>query len=313
MHPQPPDPLPGSTSPPRVNPQAAQELIKAYYPALVGSADAARARAQNGYTIAGAVAAAIVAAGVFGDFTSATTLVRVLGSVALGLWLLTALLYVYAVAGRVPWPAGPAGNVHEFSKQVARFAKEGREKVEDRTRWAQLATWAAVLVTAVAILAAVLEPHRSTAVEANILLSPGGASAVSRLCSHSSNVIHGSVEPESLGRSTIAITTVAGQCGSQEATLHLPTRDVVAIAQGGKVAVAAVRRRVVVELTPYGRRTLRRRLGLRCRNDDLNGLVVDGSSVAPTILAFASTNCRRLQMRIPPHLGVVYHLPAHGR
>lgn len=64
--------------------------------------------------------------------------------------------------------------------------------------------------------------------------------------------------------------------------------------------------RVQVELTPYGRLVLRRRLGARCRNDDLFGRVVADSTAAPVVLTFASAGCRRLRLRLLPDLGTLY-------
>jgi hypothetical protein len=293
-----------------VDEQAADELIRAYYPALMGSADAARARAQAGYTIASAVAAAIVAAGVFGDFQNAATIVRVLGSIALGLWLLTAILFIRAVTGPIQWPTKEVEGIDEFSKTVASFASNARSRVEHRNARAQVATVLAVVLTAAAIFAAVLNPHRNTAAEANVLLSPTGVAAVSRLCSHHTNVIRGAIEPEALAKSAIQLTTAPGQCGTKKTVLNLLGSYVLAIARQGDPATAATQSsRVQVELTARGREALRKQLGERCREDDLRGLVVGGSRSAPTVLAFARADCRRLRVRVTRGLGSVYYLP----
>jgi hypothetical protein len=63
---------------------------------------------------------------------------------------------------------------------------------------------------------------------------------------------------------------------------------------------------VQVELTPYGRLLLRRRLGAGCRNDDLFGRIVAGPTAAPVVLTFASAGCRRLRLRLLPDLGTLY-------
>jgi IPT/TIG domain len=69
---------------------------------------------------------------------------------------------------------------------------------------------------------------------------------------------------------------------------------------------------IFVELTAYGRRLLRTRLGKRCLNDDLHGLLVAGPSSTPTVLGFASRGCSRVRMRVTPNIGAVY-LSARGR
>ena len=70
-----------------VAPAVAKAIVEAYYPAALEEADNARGRAQNGYTIAGAVAAAIVAAEVFGDIGKEQDFVQWSGVAALALWL----------------------------------------------------------------------------------------------------------------------------------------------------------------------------------------------------------------------------------
>lgn len=64
--------------------------------------------------------------------------------------------------------------------------------------------------------------------------------------------------------------------------------------------------RVQVELTPYGRLVLHRRLGAGCRNDDLFGRVVADPTAAPVVLTFTSGGCRRLHLRLLPDLGTLY-------
>jgi hypothetical protein len=97
------------------------------------------------------------------------------------------------------------------------------------------------------------------------------------------------------------------------------TTDVVAALPGGESSRRSAHSRftytavkpksiehVFVELTAYGRRLLRRRLGVGCLNDDLRGLVVAGPSSAPVVLGFASRGCGRIRVRITPSVGAVY-------
>jgi hypothetical protein len=61
-------------------------VVNAYYPRALAVPDAARSRAQAAYTIASAIAAALVAAGVFGNLDQRPELVQGLGVAALVGW-----------------------------------------------------------------------------------------------------------------------------------------------------------------------------------------------------------------------------------
>ncbi|HEX5983536.1 MAG TPA: hypothetical protein VFY69_04950, partial [Solirubrobacterales bacterium] len=75
-----------------------QTVADAYYRKAIETPTAARANSQNAYTIAAAVAAAVVTAGAFADLAGEPAGVRILGVCALLAWLITAGLFMYAVA-----------------------------------------------------------------------------------------------------------------------------------------------------------------------------------------------------------------------
>lgn len=292
----------------KVNEKVVQAVINAFYPAVLGSADAARTRAQNGYTIASAVAAAIVAAGVFGDFASAVLAVKILGVVALVLWLAAAAAYIYAVSGRVPSAEGIAIGADQFTLDVVQKAREAREKVEGRSSVAQALTFAAVIATAGALGTAAFFPHKSTTVTAHVLLSRSGVADVSRLCSTRSDIIEAKVEPEAIGKPAVALTPVPTACGSHEPTLHLLGKDVLAIADGAIPDPTSAPVNVQVELTAHGRAIVDRMLGRHCRVDDLHGRLL-GSQV---VLAFAKAGCRRWPVLVTHDIGTILYLAQTG-
>jgi MFS family permease len=76
----------------------AAAVVDAFYRRMLSAPDLARQRAQVAYTIAGAVAAALVAAGAVADLGAKPWWFQVLGAVALVAWLVTAGLFVWAVA-----------------------------------------------------------------------------------------------------------------------------------------------------------------------------------------------------------------------
>jgi hypothetical protein len=78
-------------SPPR-------EFIAAYWPRALAAADAARARAQAGFTVASAIATGLVAAGIFTNAADRASAARDIGAAALALWLGTMLLFLRAIA-----------------------------------------------------------------------------------------------------------------------------------------------------------------------------------------------------------------------
>src|SRR5437588_326206 len=81
----------------KIDDKVVDATLNAYYPALIASADAARARAQVAYTIASATAAALVAAGVLTNIAAAPFWVRLLGTASLIAWITVAALFMFVV------------------------------------------------------------------------------------------------------------------------------------------------------------------------------------------------------------------------
>jgi hypothetical protein len=96
-----------------------------------------------------------------------------------------------------------------------------------------------------------------------------------------------------------------------------PNEVAVASLRGGKAKSKAARFtyepvprtnavHVRVELTRRGRVVLRRRLGPRCHNDDLQGILAAGSSRPPVVLTFATDRCPRVHLRVTRAIGTVF-------
>lgn len=214
-----------------VNTDAGKAVVNAYYPALLGSADAARSRAQNGYTIASAIAAALVAAGVFGGFADATTAVRILGVLALMLWLAAASAFMYAVAGRVTMPEGKVETLTELVEALVNWVTDARDRVERRAAWAQGLTGGAIVVTAAALIAAAFSLSRSGEISARVLLSRHGGVEVMAMCHKHVSMLHARIDPKTLDQATVKLVTDAGFCGKGQVALRVRSMDVVAISQ----------------------------------------------------------------------------------
>lgn len=248
-----------------------------------------------------------MAAGVFGDFTNAVLAVRILGVIALVLWLAAASVFIYAVSGRVSSPSGNARDLTTFVVTVVNSITTARKEVDNRAASAQRVTVAAVVFTGAALTTAALYPSRTTEVIANVLLAPSGVSAVAAICPARETILRGRIDPSALDHSTVTVVTLAGSCGHARATLHIRSRDVLAIAQDDELPQAPTpsRRVAQIELTTRGRERLRHALGPRCHVDDLRAVIVGGPARAPTVITFPRPNCRGLRLRLPPSLGVI--------
>jgi hypothetical protein len=141
-----------------IPPAVRDAIVAAYYPRALSSPDAARSRAQAGYTIASAIAAALVAAGVLGDVESQGAVVQALGLSAIILWMTSAWLYMLAVAVPVRLVEGLRLTEDAFVDTTLSNAKAERDEVDLRQGRARLASFGAVLLTVVAFAAALYIP-----------------------------------------------------------------------------------------------------------------------------------------------------------
>jgi hypothetical protein len=217
-----------------IAPAAVSEIVKAYYPDTIKAADAARTRAQNGYTIAAAVAAAIVAAGVFGDLTKETELVQALGFISLVLWLGAALLFLFAVAGRTPAQAeASAANANAFVEAVFNRARAERERIELRLSWALRVTMVAVVFTIVTLVLAFLTAASSETKHGTVALTKVGVQTVRDLCHATPATINGSLDPATLSDAVTKVKVDAGSCGTarRAVTLQLNKGTIAGFAQ----------------------------------------------------------------------------------
>ena len=137
-----------------------EAIVNAYYPRALSSPDTARARAQAGYTIASALAAAVIAVGVFSDIGQRSIFVQVLGLLAVATWIAAALFYQKAVAAPVEVIEAAQSSADDFVKRVLSNARDERTRVDDRHRWAgRISVVAASFTAAALIFGVVTQPH----------------------------------------------------------------------------------------------------------------------------------------------------------
>jgi len=188
-------------------------------------------RAQGAYTIAGAVAAAIVAAGVVGHIAAASWPVQVLGVVALAAWLITAWLFIQAVAapGRAR-PTGQPDDATAFVKEVFELVDRERETIETWLRRAFISTFVALALTFASVVIALAVPRPSSEVHGRLSLTGEGRSAIDTLCRRSPDVVAGSVDPATLGDAFTVLRLDAGTCGSRPYEVRLARGSIAAFA-----------------------------------------------------------------------------------
>lgn len=207
----------------QIAPAVKTAIVDAYYPAALKKADDARGRAQNGYTIAGAVAAAIVAAGVFGDIGEEQDVVQGLGVAALVLWLAAAVLFMWAVAARVSLPTSQvADDADAFVTAVIDRAQSEQERIEDRINRALGATVLAIVVTLVALIMALTTSASAASVKGTLVLTPAGSTTVGRVCGGAPATVTVSTDPSGLSAAFVKVVITKGCSNRQgEVTLRL--------------------------------------------------------------------------------------------
>jgi MFS family permease len=207
-------------------------VVGAYYPRAVAAADAARTRAQSAYAIASAVAAALVAAGILTDIGDRPEWVQILGLAALAAWLVTAVLFMAAVAEPVQLtlPARLPDADH-FIDAVLENVRQERAALEGRLGPAIVGTKIAVLLTVVAFLLVLFVPEEATTTNVSVVLNDKGAASIEALCGTSAITVTGQVDLSTLAEKYVPVTLNAESCGGQSMTVRLPQRYVVAVGE----------------------------------------------------------------------------------
>lgn len=189
-------------------------VIDAYYPEYIHRPSAARARAQGAYAIAGAVAAAIVAAGIAGNIATGSWPVQALGAAALAAWLITAWLYIRAVAVPVEQPPSrQTSDSAAFLQEVLERVNREQKTIEKWLKWAFWSTLVALALTFTSVVIALVVPKPSSEVHGRLSLTSEGRSAIDVLCGRSPDTVAGSVDPATLGNAFTVLQLDAGTCG----------------------------------------------------------------------------------------------------
>jgi hypothetical protein len=205
-------------------------IVGAYYPRALAVPDAARSRAQAAYAIASAIAAALVAAGVFGNLDKRPANVQALALTALVLWLIAAGLYLVAVSSPFESASATQTGVDAFVREVLSAAKTERDRINTWQAMASAVSGVAAVVTVAALVTAITNtPSDSQA--ATVVLTSKTSTAVTTACGRSATKVTGTVSPGDLQKDFVSITLDKGLCSTKKKVMvSVPRGQVRAVA-----------------------------------------------------------------------------------
>ena len=229
-------PKDGAANVPTVRPdqEVVKTVIDSYYSRGVAAADRARDGSEKGYTIAGAIAAALVATGLLTNLDKRPELVQVLVLSAVGIWLVAVMLFIWAVAvpvtsaeTRDPDAAGWSSEA-DFVQGVGKEVKDELNQLRKRQKAAIFTTVLAVGLTVAALIAGTADPGGASPEKARIALTRQGDVALRRICGSSVADIYATVNPDDLANEVVPLNLPAGECGATVTTIHEPRSAIVA-------------------------------------------------------------------------------------
>lgn len=223
-------PDPGAASG-QLDPNAAPAVLNAYYTWLFSRPDMARNRAQAAYGIASAIAATLVALGILGKVTERPLAVQILSLLALCAWLVTSILFVWAVSGgEQPEKIEESRGTKEFIIKIITASQQERTGIDGRLKYAVGAAAVAAALTVIALGAIVRVPATVKSVNATVSLSEQGREGLAAICGSPQPTVQGQVTEASLKERFITITVDPKSCQGHQAKLYLPAGDVLRIA-----------------------------------------------------------------------------------
>jgi len=197
-------------------------VTDAYYRRAIDAPSAARNRAQAAYVIAGAVATAVVTAGAFVNLADRPTAVQITGLAAFVVWIVTAGLFMYAVAAPHVTLSGPKEvfGPTAFISAALKGAREERDAIDRRQLVARASAGLASALTVAAVVLTVFVPPNSSLVDGTVRLDSANRLALSALCgSRLSLTVTGSIDESSLGDGTIRFEPSPEECGHGGTTM----------------------------------------------------------------------------------------------
>lgn len=187
-------------------------IVAAHYPRLTASPDTVRARAQAAYAIASTIAGGLIGASLLTNPANVSDLVKVLGALALLMWLVATGLYVSAVGSKVPDVAPETvDDLNNFVHKVIEQTRKERRTVERRLRYANTVAIAATILTTLTFIFA-LANERGDQVDAIIAVDTATAGRLATACGVHQATLVGQVSLKSLNSQYVDIQLTQDSC-----------------------------------------------------------------------------------------------------
>jgi hypothetical protein len=206
-----------------VDPVVVKAVAEAYYSRGLAVNDRVREGAQRGYTIASAIAAALVAAGVFAHLSDRPIPVQAFGLVGLLFWLAAAVAFIWVVGMPVSTKRDKGWDTDaKFVDGVAESTERDLKKLHRRLIVALAATVVATALTIGSLAWATADPGGAKPERAIIALSPKGDAALKSVCSGPIGTIEGTIDPDDLSNDSVPVTLPPGECQKGSIEVRLP-------------------------------------------------------------------------------------------
>jgi len=197
---------------PNYAPEVRNSVVAAYYPRLTASPDTVRARAQAAYAIASTIAGGLVGASLLTNPANVSDLVKLLGGLALLVWLAAAGLYIFAVGSKVPdVMLKTVDDPNEFVHNIIEQTRKERKTIEWRLRCANTVAAAAAILTTLTFVFA-LENERGDQVDAIVTVDAATTGHLATACGAHQSTLTGDVSLRSLNSQYVDIQLTQGSC-----------------------------------------------------------------------------------------------------
>ncbi len=219
---------------------AQKVIVESVYKAMFTEADAVRTRAQSAYTIASAIAAAIVTAGALTDITDMSPIVQVLAALAVASWLTTAGLFLWLTRRATTAFSRPDGGTDgdldatQFIQAAVNGPVHEARALEGRLTKAVAAAWVALAATAAALCAGLIveAPAPSSNTEVSVIrLNNAGRAAVAEVCGLTGSTLEATLDLDTLDDRYAVIEVDGCQPDATQATeIRIPPKGIEAVA-----------------------------------------------------------------------------------
>ena len=206
----------------------AKEAVSAWLTTFIASPAGHRSNAQNGYTIAAAVATALVGAGILTSADEAPLWVQIPLLISLALWLWTAWKFMVAVAFQ-PNLGGVkhAADLKTLGTVAIQRTWLERSNIAKAGKRARRAAAAAGIVTFLSFVLVLARPTVGK-IEATVALTTDGAKHVTALCDQAPTnaTLAARVDPQALENEVVVLEDVACPDPKTKRTLRLVKADI---------------------------------------------------------------------------------------